>query len=206
MNRKIAIVALCSILLNSLYAAENPNPETPKTFNHAININPLGLALGAYGGNYELLLGQTHGIVLEAAYSSTKASSGSDDATVKGGGGGIQYRWHWSNAMQSGFLGVFVRYSSATGTGVVTTTSGSITTKSNFDVSMSGTTIGLNIGKRWVWDNGINIAARIGYGYTNLNLSTTSSNTDVNKFINDLKPILQAVAGFDAELSVGYAF
>lgn len=203
---KILLATVFSMTASFLAAADNNPTREATRFNHAINLNPIGFITGSYGGNYELLLAQTHGLVFEGAYSNTKATSGSDEATAKGGTGAFHYRWHWSNAMESGFLGAFVRYSSATGTGNVTTTSGTTITKTNFDVTLTATTIGLNIGKRWVWDNGINIVARIGYGYSNLNLSTTSTDSNVNKTLSDLKPILQVISGLDAELSVGYAF
>ena len=71
---------------------------------------------------------------------------------------------------------------------------------------MKTTTFGLNIGKRWVWDSGINVVVRIGYGYAILSMTANTNDPNVNNFLSDIKPILQALAGFDAELSIGYAF
>lgn len=203
---KAKIVALLLFVSGFLPLTAAPDASGTKNFFHAINLNPVGIAFGSYGGNYELLLAQTHGLVFEGAYANINYSSGSNESRSKGWGLSFNYRWHWSNAMESGFLGVFARYSSAVGTGTVTATSGSVSTKSNFDVDMKTTTFGLNIGKRWVWDSGINVVVRIGYGYAILSMTANTNDPNVNNFLSDIKPILQALAGFDAELSIGYAF
>ena len=203
---KAKIVALLLFVSGFLSLTAAPDASGTKNFFHAINLNPVGIAFGSYGGNYELLLAQTHGLVFEGAYANINYSSGSNESRSKGWGLSFNYRWHWSNAMESGFLGVFARYSSAVGTGTVTATSGSVSTKSNFDVDMKTTTFGLNIGKRWVWDSGINVVVRIGYGYAILSMTANTNDPNVNNFLSDIKPILQALAGFDAELSIGYAF
>lgn len=175
-------------------------------FTQAFNINPAGIALGSYSANYEILFDQTHGVVLEGTFTRMKNGSDSGDSTTKGGGFGLQYRWHWSDAMESGFLGVFARYTTATGTGSATTNVNGFTSASNFDIKYTAATLGLNIGKRWVWESGFNIVFRIGYGYTKLDITTWNASSDISGTIDALKPVLQLIAGIDGELSIGYAF
>ncbi len=60
--------------------------------------------------------------------------------------------------MTSCYLGAFARYRIYRGDGKL----GAET----FDFSLQDQTIGLNAGRRWIWNNGINLNITFGYGYS----------------------------------------
>ncbi len=191
--KKMKLVLILAVVLSVLPLMAEDVPAQGKEFTMAANVNPLGIVSGSYGGNFEYLFAQMHGVVVEGAYS----SSASGETSSTGYLGALHYRWHWSGAMQSGFLGAFVKYGSSTGTGTY-----GVGTPFTFDMTL--VSYGLNVGKRWVWDNGINVVARIGYGQTSLDFET--SDAGANDSIDTFKTALELLAGIDLEFSVGYAF
>jgi hypothetical protein len=157
----------------------------------ALQLDVAGLMQGVFSLNYEYLLVHQHGIVVEGSYYS---GWGWDS---HGENAELAYRWHWAKSMNSGFLGAFVKYSKDHGD-----------QRDVWDRRMGDTaiaynqksfTVGPDLGKRWVSPWGLNIVARVGYGYT------------WSKFDNPIpdqstRNRLRLMQGFDSEVSFGYAF
>ena len=160
---------------------------------------PGGIVFGIYSVNYEYLAGQNHGLVARLDYESVSETL-SDNTIIKANGYGFtfNYRWHFSGNMESFYIGSYARYKVYNGDG----TNGA----TKFDFTLQEYTLGLNAGKRWVWNSGINVNCAFGYGISKLNKETDPSNSSndstLDKFIDDYT----FIDPFYGEISVGYAF
>jgi hypothetical protein len=166
---------------------------------NSVNGNPLGALVGDYSINYERLLGGSHGLMIEgrAGFDSNSTSK----STLFGGG--VGYRWHWLGRQNSGFLGMMAGYSTGTGTTTVTTNGNQQT----FDLTIKAPWVVGNIGKRWAWDNGLNITFRIGAGWAGYKVSTTSTDPNAQEGVKLLQDLLTLIPiALDGELSLGYNF
>ena len=190
-----------------MLAAQNDNkPAQSKLYTHAINTSPLGPILGLYALNYELLIGQKHGLFLEGIYIDYRGAIFKPSNPGVGGRLNAQYRWHMSGAMESFFVGIFARYYNftyATTEKVVTNGNNAIV---GFDMNITSYGVGLNIGWRWIGSHGENFAVRIGYGPSSASASATRSEQSILQRVADLKNGEVLYGGIDAEVSVGYAF
>jgi hypothetical protein len=157
----------------------------------AVQVNPWGFLAGSYGANFEMLLGSSHGVLAEGnfAMSDTQTSLG----------GGLHYRFHPGGELATFFVGPFAKFFSSSG--AVTETVGATTTE--YDFTATALVFGLNIGRRWIWDPGLSLVLRGGYGYTLLNTSYPGAAPGSEDLVNLL---LRFALGFDLELSVGWAF
>jgi len=197
----MTVLTLCIFLTVNATAEENefvPEAELSspgKEYNHAINVCPIAPVFGTYSMNYEYLLGQTHGMVARFEYESiSDYSGGSKEAHAMGFM--LNYRWHWSESMDSGFLGIYARDKIYNGIGKSDGT--------KFDFTITDMTLGLNIGKRWVCDNGFNMTVSLGYGISKIidktDPESASIESELTKF-ND-----EYMSPLTGEISVGYAF
>lgn len=190
----------------STYGAA-PVLATPPERANSINGNPFGFLVGSYSLNYERLVNGTHGFLVEGNFGLTEGTTTTNGqankSTSTNYGGGAGYRWHWSGRQQSGFLGLMAGYTVGSGTG--TLTSGAMS--KSFDLKIKAPWVVANIGKRWQWDNGLNITFRIGAGWAQYTVSTSSMDPDaqaVKDFMQDILTLLPIA--FDGELSLGYTF
>jgi hypothetical protein len=71
---------------------------------------------------------------------------------------------------------------------------------------MSELTLGLNIGKRWVWNSGLNLTFALGYGISMSSRETDPTNTSIESTINTFEDEYAFFGPFLGELSIGYAF
>jgi hypothetical protein len=180
-------------------------PQPPKE--NSINGSPLGILYGAYSLNYERLVSGTHGFMIEGNFShSTGTSTINGDQTSSKSllyGGGVGYRWHWSGQQQSGFLGLMAGYTVGTGSGTVTDAAGT----NEFDLTIKAPWVVANIGKRWQWDNGLNITFRIGAGWAKYTVSSNSTDPQAQDAVKALQDLLTLIPiALDGELSLGYTF
>ncbi len=201
MNRIIPLsIITVALAASTARADEAPAAAVATTHTRAnsINVSPLGLLVGSYTVNYERLTG-SHGLFVEGAFSNQSNS----DATSRGGGVNIGYRWHWRGKQDSGFLGVTAGFSMGTGTGTVETNGMS----KNFDVDTRVISVTGNVGKRWAWDNGLNLTLRIGAGYGNYQVTTDSTDPDAQDAVDVVDNLLAWLpVALDGELSLGYTF
>jgi hypothetical protein len=180
-------------------------PAPPKE--NSINGNPMGALFGNYSLNYERLFSGTHGLMVEGtlSFSSGTSTSGTEASASKSTlyGGAVGYRWHWSGQQQSGFLGLMAGYT--VGSGSSTITSGGMS--SNFDLTIKAPWVVGNIGKRWVWDSGINVTFRIGAGWAKYSVSSSSTDPQAQDAVKFLQDVLTLIPiALDGELSLGYTF
>jgi hypothetical protein len=118
-------------------------------------------------------------------------------------GGGVGYRWHWSGQQQSGFLGILAGYSAGSGSSTVSN-GGAV---SNIDLTIKAPWVVGNVGKRWQWDNGINITFRLGAGWAKYTVTTTSMDPQAQDAVQALQKLLTLIPiALDGELSLGYTF
>jgi len=160
----------------------SPNVEK---MNQAIQVDFGSLMFGAMSMNYELLLGHQHGIVVEGSYFGGLNSHGENAE--------LAYRWHWAKSMSSGFVGAFVNGGRNYGF------DRDFPDDNSISFANTSITLGPDIGKRWVSSFGLNIVARIGYGYSWIKFDDPAPDQHT---INRVK----AATGLDTELSIGYAF
>jgi len=201
MNLKspLALLLGLSLLSSSAIAvADSTEVDVKKERANSININPIGAFVGSYNLNYERLMG-SHGLLVEGSFS----HQGSDDSSSTNGGVNLGYRWHWRGQQNSGFLGVTFGYAMGTGEGSI----GDGTTTKTFDVDTRLLAATANIGKRWAWDNGLNVTFRIGAGYGNWDVSTDDDDPDAQQGVEAVDDLLTLLPiALDGELSLGYAF
>ncbi len=164
---------------------------------HSINANPMGVLFGAYNLNYEYL-GTSHGLVVEAAFE----QSGGDDASVTTYGAGAGWRWHWRGRQNSGFLGAMVTFAGGTAEATV---NGEMPER--YDLSLTQLSVTFNIGKRWQFDNGLNVTTRIGGGRAKRWFSTSSTDPDAQEATERVEDVMDFIPiALDGELSLGYSF
>ena len=186
----------------------SPGALSPARAN-AIQIDPLSLYYGAIGANFEHLFAPKHGLMVQTNIGLT--------SKYKGYGLGIQYRRHYKSGYDqrgigTAFWGPFVNLASYTSE-ITQTTSTSInngpaeTSTSIVPYKITYAAIGLNWGRRVLWDSGFNIVWRIGYGFPIADITIKDSE---NKLDSEAKSsvtaLMKILSGIDGELSIGIAF
>ena len=189
-------------------------------YQHSVNVGTLGLLLGSYSSNYEMLYKGTHGLVAELNYLNIESLISSTQvlndlaqqylgvSTLLGHynlGTSIGYRWHWSQKQQSGFLGVNVAYEYGVSDMEIV--------QEKVQISHNYLEATLNVGKRWMWDFGLNITLRLGAGVGTY-FFTVNQSDDANNNQQALKELentltetfLSLPIALDGELSIGYCF
>jgi hypothetical protein len=177
--------------------------QTEKEFRHAINTCPFGLAFGIASVNYEYMAVPGHSFVLRGDYEAIPQTYSRAEIEASGIAVIANYRWHPQQAMDSWFLGVYVRYRVYEGDGTETDT--------DFEFALSEYTGGTNAGYRWIWGSGFTATFSLGYG-----LSIDSRSVDIAGGGRPDAPIDAAIDAFAedysfaspflGELSIGYAF
>ena len=162
---------------------------------NSVNVSPLGLLFGSYALNFEHLHNGYHGLLVEGQLS----TSSNETTKSVSAGGGIGYRYHWSGTQDSGFLGAMVGYQNGSADATVNGQS--------FDMSVSAASLTANIGRRWAWDSGLNVTLRFGFGRAIYDISSTSTDPDVQEAIDVVDKLLNALpVTLDGELSIGWIF
>jgi hypothetical protein len=112
----------------------------------------------------------------------------------------LNYRWHFSKSLESYFIGPYARYREVSGTG----TAGGAA----FDFTIPEWTVGINIGKRWVWDSGVNIVLAAGYGVSTRKEAVSPTNATTGSALATFKkdhPMFLENSSY-GEVSIGYVF
>lgn len=200
MQRLNKIFFLVLITTASLFAQNNNESlitSKSDNFRHSINMCPLGIVLGVYSVNYEYMITKTHGIVFRLDYEDIPDTYSDAKINVNGKAAVINYRYHFEEKLGSYYIGTYGRYRIYEGDGNLNYQ------KFNFDIKEF--TIGLNAGKKWVWDSGFNINFTLGYGYTYKDKNQSQSSSEINKSIKVFEDDYELDAFF-GEFSIGYAF
>lgn len=200
----LVVFSICLFLSSNIFAQEKETVSTTgpnsvnKVFKHAINTCPGGIAFGIYSVNYEYLFNPYHGLVGRFDYEAIPKSY--TDASIEASGIAfiLNYRWHRTGELNSEYLGVFARYRSYEGDGTLEST--------EFDFTLPSLTLGLNVGKRWVWDSGFNLNLAFGYGFSLDSRDVTPSHSAFESRIDTFEKEYDFINPFLGEFSIGYAF
>ena len=165
--------------------------QNEKMYNHAIQTGPIGLAMGNYGANYELIVKQKHGIVLGG---SVYSGQGDDGYNMN-----FQYRKHKMSEKGSSFWGIFFKYSDINSE-FDWKEKGK---KENFKFSSESFVLGPYWGKRWIWKSGFCVLYNFGYGINDTTFEWKDKIPEHRKLIEGLHKFF---SGFQAELSIGFYF
>ena len=193
--KTIKILALL-LLIASTTGAQTVNEG--QNFRQSINMCPLGIGFGIFSFNYEYMLNEHHGVVFRLDYEAIPDSY--TDANIESDGKAVvlNYRYHFSGKLESIYVGAYGRHRIYTGEGKINST--------NFNFDINETTIGLNVGKRWVWDSGFNINFTLGYGYSFKEKNQSLSSTAIDGAIKGFEEENDFIDAFLGEFSIGYAF
>ena len=160
-KKRFSIILLALLLLSfsaSIYAQDKDSTNSfSKDFSNSINMCPVALAFNFYSMNFEHLFDGTHGLVARFDYESISDTYSDNPIELSGYGFILNYRYHFSGQMESIFLGSYARYRIYDGNGKAGAT--------DFDMSITESSFGLNLGKRWVWNSGFNVLFSMGYGF-----------------------------------------
>ncbi len=203
MKHPLFTAALCllaiSVSMGLVAQDSNSGPDSPRSeFKHAINVCPIAPVFGVYAVNYEYLFNPKHGILIRGEYEDVPKSYTDADIKSNGMAFSLNYRRHLAEKMNSYFLGVYSRYRIYEGCGIMD--------NEKFDFTLPSFTVGLNGGRRWVWNSGFNIVASLGYGYSVDDREATPTSESIESSLDQLEKDYDFISPFFGELSVGYAF
>ena len=189
--RKIMIVILLAV---GIVQAEEKSeaPEISRKM-HTLQVNPLGPLLGSYAIDYELLLGQKHGVSLDLLYATGKDLGGNK---LDGHGFTLSYRRHLQGRMESNFVGLFFRRSELDGD-----LKGD---DERFSYHYRSLAIGPLYGERHIWKNGMCWTWKIGYGYPIFDFEWTSDRRPKHHGL--IRGIMKWTTNIEAGASIGFAF
>lgn len=179
-------------VLSQKIELEQHKKQAIKPYRNSISISSF-LLLGSVQLNYERLLGQHHGLMIEGYYAFAGRSA--DSWTL-----GTSYRYHFKPSLKGLFLNAFYRHG--------TNFNNKYKIKEDNNMNMYNlktqlNVVGLGIGNRWQLKNGLAFVARGGYGcQINPNYKWSLS----VPLGNAAKSKREAQLGLDVELSVGYSF
>lgn len=163
----------------------------PSSFKNSISLSTF-IFLGSAQLNFERLVGERHGIVVEGYYAFGGSSKGTPTA-------GLAYRYHFQKSLNGVFANAFYRW-------------GDVHYKANFEENgttnsyqMRTTTnlVGVGIGYRKQWSNGLAAVFRAGYGYQ---LDAKYEWLPSQPLNNSKRTSAEALQGMDIEISIGYSF
>ncbi|MDD3742397.1 MAG: DUF3575 domain-containing protein [Lentimicrobiaceae bacterium] len=177
---------------------KNDTTERRIKFKHAINTCPGGVAFGIFSVNYEYLLNAKHGLVLRADYEHIPGTYSDAKIDAYGAAVILNYRYHFNQQMNSYFAGAFSRARIYKGDGQWN--------NETVDFSLPEITLGVNLGRRWVWNSGINVTFSLGYGYTFKKKNIGTDDAGFEAKIEDFEKKYNFSNSFLGELSIGYAF
>ena len=187
--------AICFFLFILLFNCKFLHAQSVDTTN-IVRRNSISLGTFIVFGNiqlnYERLIGERHGVVLEGFWDSD--APGLNTLTF-----GIAYRFHIKKSMDGFFISTFFRTGSVQQSIKISENQieNEYTMKTNLNL------IGLGIGNRWMFKNGISIVLRAGYGYqiaAKYDWLPQKPNDENAMRFNEL------LQGSDLELGIGYTF
>ena len=201
---KLTTLIVCIFLISNLFAQQEDTSSTTDSctsknkINQAVNFCPGGIIFGIYAFNYEYLVNGNHGVVARFDYENVSETLSEDTMEANGYAFTFNYRWHFSEAMESFYIGSYVRYKQYQGDATDGAT--------KFDFTLHEYTLGLNAGKRWVWNSGFNINCAFGYGISSLNKETNPTSSSIDSKLDEFIDNYTFIDPFYGEISIGYAF
>ena len=195
---RITIIFFVGLLMSyPLHAQEKKETKSSK-FKNALNICPIAPLFGIYALNFEHLFDQKNGLVVRIEYEDVPKAYTEANIESNGVAFSLNYRRHIDGQMESLFWGAFARYRTYKGDGELDS--------GTFDFNLPSFTLGLNAGKRWVWDSGFNITVSLGYGYSTDGRNSTPNNNVINEVLDQLEKEYDFMTPLYGEVSIGFAF
>ena len=199
MNKTTCLIILTSLFVYSLSAQTNPQS--------AINLRPFATIYGLPGINFETMIGENSGIAADLYmgnyYNFFPNSQMSPDPNYFRISSILSYRYHFKHSLEGFFIAPASKF----------LYQNFPTIHSEKKACIKAFYLGANIGTRKIWDNGFNMTLRVGYNcpvYYDSYLQNLENNSGDNPieglFYNTYDYLFILLSGFDAELSVGYAF
>lgn len=164
----------------------------------AIGMCPGGIAIGFYSANVEHLFGENHGLVLRGDLETIPKTYSDAEIDANGKAVILNYRYHIGGGLNSFYAGAYARYRKIKGDGSLET--------GDFDFKLPEYTVGLNVGKRWIWKSGLTLNFTLGYGYAYDDLKVNNSSQEAIDAIDVFRDDYAFGNGFMGEFSIGYAF
>ena len=204
MKSILIVLSICIFISGNVVAQVEEDSSSSKSisprseFKHAINVCPIAPIFGFYSINYEYLISPKNGFVARFDYEDVPKAY--TDASIESSGIGftLNYRRHLSGEMNSLFLGAYTRYRIYKGSGELES--------EKIDLTLQSFSIGLNAGKRWAWDSGLNIVISLGYGFDINNSETYPDDGSFDHIVDQFKQEYEFMSPFYGEFSIGYAF
>ncbi len=195
---RLVLFAFSIFLSGTVTGQDDETGSRRNEFKHALNVCPIAPVFGIYAVNYEYLFSSKNGMVARIEYEDVPKTY--TDASIESNGWAfsLNYRRHLSGEMKSFFLGAYSRYRIYKGNGTLES--------ENFDFELPSITLGLNGGKRWVWNSGFNITVSAGYGISFDDRQATPSNNAIEAALDQLEKDYDFISPFYGEISIGYAF
>jgi len=187
-----------AIAQNEYRVSPTDSISSSNRLKQSVNMCPGGIVFGIFSMNYEYLLGPSHGLVGRFDYEAIPKKY--TEASIESSGVAfiLNYRWHISGEMESIFIGAYSRYRIYNGSGILEST--------KFDFTLSELTMGLNAGKRWVWNSGFNVTLALGYGYSTSRREANPTNSSIESTLDKYEDQYDFLSPFLGEFSIGYAF
>ena len=188
-----ALLVALSLVNSPAYAQKTEQKEQGALpFRNSISLSSF-LLLGSLQVNYERLAGKRHGLLAEGYYAFGGTSANSWTL-------GASYRYHFKPSLKGLFVNAFYRHG-GNFTNTIKIKENNATTTYKLKTQLN--VLGMGIGNRWQWNNGLAVVVRGGYGYQINPDYSWSPNVPTD---NDTKSRQEAQLGLDLELSVGYSF
>jgi hypothetical protein len=164
----------------------------------AFNVCPGGIAFGFYSANVEHLFGKYHGLVLRGDLETIPKTYSEANINANGKAVILNYRYHIGGGLNSFYAGAFARYRKIEGIGTLES--------GDFNFNLPECTLGMNVGKRWIWKSGFTLNFALGYGYAYDELKVSNSSQEAIDAIEVFHNDYAFMNGFLGEFSIGYAF
>ena len=190
MDKVVCYIILILSISGGLSCQED-STNIIKKYNHSLQMGTIDWVFGTARMNYEWLMQQKHGIVVEGRLPLLSKNTGYAF--------NVQYRKHKTPGMKAGYWGIFVNYIHDEGT---------LEIKEDDETKKYGykaktITAGAYFGKKWVWNHGISLAYRLGYG---IPFSDFKWKNDVPKQRRLIEAFYKIFSGIDTEFTVGICF
>ncbi|MCX6180521.1 MAG: hypothetical protein NT150_01150 [Bacteroidetes bacterium] len=180
--------------LNFNLVAQDTLPKqkmNPYQFKNSISLSAF-ILLGSVQINYERLVGDRHGLLAEGYY----AFSGSSEGTPTIG---LSYRYHFKKSLNGAFANAFYRWGDVHYKAVFEENG----VEKSFQMRTTTNLVGLGLGYRKQWSNGLAAVLRGGYGYQ---IGAEYDWLPSQPLSLSNKATAEALQGLDIEISVGYSF
>ncbi len=197
----LAVVVVTVLFAGNLSAQSHEKKDSEKWISPArtaVNMCPGGIAFGIFSANVEHLFSEHHGLVLRGDYEAIPKTYSDAEIDASGKAVILNYRYHIGGGLNSFYTGAFARYRNYKGEGILET--------GKFDFSIPECTVGLNVGKRWIWKSGFTLNFALGYGCAYDELKVNNSSQAAIDAIDVFRNDYAFMNGFLGEFSVGYAF